>query len=140
MSSDSSYPTIIDWDAWWKKADNYVEASIYRWEAERDQLKIEEARLDGLKSIIVRERFVGIVPEDAEVKLSLYRGSSPLLNIGLNGVHFFLYVPNPEGYDSSPTTKIKLEKKYAPLNDQNQIQCVYCGAIGSHICLDGCAR
>ena len=43
-------------------------------------------------------------------------------------------------YDGSPTTKIKLEKKYAPLNDQNQIQCVYCGAIGSHICLDGCAR
>ena len=104
-----SYPNIIDWDAWWKKADNYVEASIYRWEAERDQLKIEEARLDGMKSIIVRERFVGIVPEDAEVKLSLYRGSNPLLNIGLNGVHFFLYVPNPKGYDSSPTSKMEVE-------------------------------
>ena len=37
-------------------------------------------------------------------------------------------------------SKIKLEKKYPPLTETNQIQCVYCGAIGSHICIDGRGR
>jgi len=82
-----------NWDAW-KDHDRYEEQAIYRFEAEKEQIRTEpmvsegkkDTFLEGYKNIYVRDVFVAGCPKEYEVNLRL-------------GIHFrpMVAIKTPEG-------------------------------------------
>ena len=82
--------TEKDWDAW-KNHDTYEMRSIYRFEAEKEQIELKpwsNKRLSDENQILVRGIFVGTIPNTWTVYLRL-GDHQPIVNVMTNeGIHF----------------------------------------------------
>ena len=72
---------VKDWDAW-KKKENYIDRSIFRQEAEKEQLiRDTEENFHGNDHLLFRGEFLGTISPEYNIKLKLDSVANPHVTI-----------------------------------------------------------
>ena len=74
----------------WMKHENSTERFIHMFQAENDQLRIEDSH--NCRLIYVRDKLVAAVDFETSVRLKLHPNTSPALSLTRRGEGIFLFV------------------------------------------------